>query len=235
MTRLILAFALGLLPALAAAQTTSPPLPDNATLLHLGEQAHRMVTRDELRAVLRVEAVDTDAAKLQAAINKRMQAAVARAKSVAGVTVATGGYSVYQEQPKDKPPRWHGMATLSLVGRDPAPLLELAGSLQQDGLVVSSLAYELTPEAARSVEDELTGEALARLKQRAERTAAALGLAVERIRDLRIGNAGGVPPVPRMMMLGGAAPAAAPPPVAEPGEAQVTVSVDAEVVLVPRR
>lgn len=235
MTRLILAVALGLLPALAAAQTPSPPVPDNATLLHLGEQAQRMVTRDELHAVLRVEAADADAAKLQAAINKRLQAAVARAKRVAGVTVATGGYSVFQEPPKDKPPRWHGMATLSLVARDAAPLLELAGSLQQDGLVVSSLAYELTPETARSAEDELTGEALARVKQRAERTAAALGLAVERIRDLRIGKAGGVPPGPRMMMLGGAAPGAPPPPVAEPGEAQVTVSVEAEVLLVPRR
>jgi uncharacterized protein len=235
MTRLLAALVVTLLPVFASAQTPSPPFPDNATLLHLTEQAQRLVTRDRLRLVLRVEAVDADAATLQAEVNRRMTAAVARAKSVAAVMVETGGYSVYQQSAKLSSPQWHGTATLSLTARDPAPLLTLAGGLQQDGLLISTMAYELTPEAARAVESELTDEALTRLKQRAERMATALGLAVERIRDLRIGNAGGVQPVPRMFAENGSPSSSYAAPVAEPGQATVTVSVDADVVLAPRK
>src|SRR5579883_785598 len=75
----------------------SPPLPENTTLLHLSEPAQRMVTRDQLRAVLRVEAVGVDAAKLQTDINRRLSAALTRAKGVATVRVETSGYSVYPE------------------------------------------------------------------------------------------------------------------------------------------
>jgi uncharacterized protein len=237
MIRLLAALALALLPVAARAQTASAPLADNATLLHLTEQAQRLVTRDRLRLVVRVEAVDADPARLQAEVNRRMAAAVDRAKSVSAVTVETGGYWVYQQSQKPQSPQWRGVATLSLTARDPAPLLTLAGSLQQDGLLVSTMVYELTPEAARTVEGELTDEALGRLKQRAERTATALGLTVERIRDLRLGNAGGVQPVPRMLMENSSlsASSSSPPPVAEPGQATVTVSVDAEVVLTPRK
>jgi predicted secreted protein len=235
MTRVVAAFVLALLPGLAGAQTPVPPLADTATLLHLAEQAQRLVTRDRLRLVLRVEAVDTDAARLQAEINRRMTAAVARAASVEAVTVETGGYSVRQENGKLlQSTQWRGAATLSLTARDPAPLLTLGGSLQQDGLLVSTMAYELTPEAARAVEGELTDEAIARLKQRAERTASALGLAVERIRSVRIGNAGGTQPMARMIEDGVSSSSYAAP-VAEPGQATVTVSVDAEVVLGPRK
>jgi uncharacterized protein len=235
MKRLVAALVLALAVAPALAQTLSAPLPENATLLHLTEQAQRLVTRDQLRAELRVEAVDADAAKLQAEINRRMAAALARAKSVAGVTIETGGYSVYPQQsgpPIPRNPQWHGSTTLSLTAHDPVPLLALVGGLQQDGLVVSALAYELTPAAAKTVEGELTDEALTRLKERAERVAALLGLAVARLRDLRVGNAGGTQPLPRFRAE--AALSSSPPPVAEPGQASVTVSVDADVVLMPR-
>lgn len=231
-----LVFALAAAPASAQAPGAAPP--ETATVLHLSEQAQRMVTRDQLRAELRAEAVDADAAKLQAEINRHMTAALARAKGVAGVTVETGGYSVYPEQrsgPSSAPRAlsWHGSATLSLAAHDAAPLLALVGALQQDGLVISVLGYELTPAAAKRVEDDLTDEALARVKARGERIAASLGLVVLRIRDLRVGNAGGTQPLPRFRAE--ATLASAPPPVAEPGQTTVSVSVDADVVLAPRQ
>jgi predicted secreted protein len=235
-----LTIAFATIPALAQTPAApSPPLPENATVLHLSEPAQRQVTRDELRAVLRVEAVDTDAAKLQADINRRLDAALAKAKSVATLRVETSGYSVYPDSgpsvvSKGRSNQWRGSASLSLIGQDPAPLLALVGELQKEGLVLSSLAYELTPAAARAVEGELTDEALARMKERAQKIAATLGLSVERIRDLRVGNALGTQPVPRVfaekMMT-----ASAPSPVAEPGEATVTVTVDADMVLMPKR
>jgi uncharacterized protein len=236
MMRPMVVLLLCLAPALAAAQPEPPP--QSGTVLHLSEQAARQVVRDRLRAVLRVEAVDSDATRLQAEINRRMAAALNRAKSVADVTAATGGYSVQQEQPQNQKSRWRGTASLSLTAREPAPLLSLAGGLQQDGLIVTSLGYELSPEAARSVEDELTATAIARLRQRAERVAAELGLAVERMRELRLGNATGVAPIPRAFAAaetGGAVASSTPLPVAEPGETTVTVAVNADILLMPKR
>ena len=219
------------LPARAA----EPPAADG-TVLHLSEQAERPMARDQLRAVLRVEGTDSDAARLQAEINRRMAAAVAQAKAVAGITVETGGYYVYQTQAQGQPTgQWRGSAALTLTAHDAPALLKLAGELQQSGLTMSMLAYELTPEAARKAQDDLTAEALARLRQRAERVAGDLGLAVLRLRDLRVGNVGGLQPVPHLMMARAGASASAPPPVAEPGEATVTVSVDADIELGPKR
>ncbi len=232
MTRLaavaaILAFACLSLPAAAA----DMPAAEGVTVLHLSAEADRMVPRDRLRAVLRVEGANADPARLQADINRRMAAAVARAKTVAGVTLATSGYSVFEEMVKDQPPRWHGTAGLTLTARDAAPLLALIGELQQSGLALSALDYELSPEAAREAEDVLTAEALRRLRERAERVAESLNLAVLRIRDLRLGNAAATPPQPRPFMMAKAASSAPPPPVAEPGQATVSLSVDADVEL----
>src|SRR5258708_36246881 len=120
-----------------------------------------------------------------------------------------------------------------LVCRYAGSQVALGGTLQKQGLELSSLAYELTPEAARAVEDDLTKEALTRLQQRAERVAGDLGMTVERIRDLQVGNADGTQPVPRPLFMQARAAASAP--VAEPGDATVSVSVSAEVLLTPRR
>ena len=222
------------LPAVAAETAGTP---HDATMLHLSEQAQRQVPRDRLDAVLRVEGADADAARLQSDINKRLAAAVARAKSVAGVTLTTGGYYVYQDRPKEGPGQWRGSASLTLESKEAAPLLALIGELQQSGLVLSSLGYQLSPDAARAVEDQLTAEALARLRLRAQRVAESLGLTIVRIGDLHLGNAGGTPPMPRMFAA--AAPssmsAAATLPVAEPGEATVSVSVEADIELRPKR
>jgi uncharacterized protein len=232
MTRLAAAAAIFALlcPSLPAAAADAPAS-ESVTVLHLSAEADRMVPRDRLRAVLRVEGADADPARLQAEINRRMAAAVARAKSAAGVTLATSGYSVYEEMAKDQPPRWHGTAGLTLTAQDAAPLLALVGELQQSGLALSALDYELSPEAARKAEDALTAEALARLRERASRVAESLGLTVLRLRDLRLGNAAGAVPPPRPFMMAKAASSAAPPPVAEPGTATVSLSVDADVEL----
>jgi predicted secreted protein len=225
-----LSLALAILFALALPARAAVAPSDAATLLHLNERAERPVARDQLRAVLRVEASNGDAARLEAEINRRMAAAVQHAKAVAGIGVFTSGYFVDEQHAKGQPAQWHGSAGLTLTAHDAAALLALTGELQQSGMVMSSLAYELTPDAARPVQDALTAEALNRLRQRADRVAAELGLAVLRLRDVRVNNVGVVQPGAMLMQMRSAA-AGAPPPVAEPGEATVSVSVDAEIEL----
>lgn len=221
----------GFIALIAPAAAQAPPGTSDATVLYLTETAERAVARDRLRVELAAEISDPDAAKVQAEINRRMTAALTRVKSVPDLVVETNGYTVYQEHSDKAPPRWHGSQSISLVAKDFARLLALVGTLQQDGLVITGLAPELSREARQSVEDELTDGALARLQQRASRIAASLGTKVDRFRDVRIGNAATPQPIIRAMQVIGGASQSAPPPVAEPGEAAVSVTVQADIVL----
>ena len=109
-------------------------------------------------------------------------------------------------------------------------LLKLAGALQSDGLSTSALTYEISPETVRGAEQDLTAEALVGLDDRATSIAEQMHLTVLRYRDLRVGNAEtGGRPMPRFAAMAVAAP------VAEPGEATIRVTVEAELLLLPPR
>ena len=201
-----------------------------STVLHLSETAERSVVRDILRVELRVEETGGDARTVQAAINRRMAAALDRAHQVQGVRVETGSYNVGEERPQTGPSRWRGSQSVILTGKDADSVLKLAGVLQSDGLSTSSLTYDTAPETVRGAQEDLTAEALAALDHRAAAIADRIHLAVLRFRDLRVGNAEtGGRPVPRFAAMAMAAP------VAEPGEAIVRVTVEAELVLAPPR
>jgi len=95
---------------------------------------------------------------------------------------------------------------------------------------MSSMAYETSPETVRGAEEDLTAEALAALDRRAASIAEHMHLAVLGYRDLHVGNAGTEGrPVPRF-----AAAAMAAAPVAEPGEATIRLTIEAELLLSPR-
>jgi len=201
------------------------------TVLHLNQTAERTVMRDLLHIELRVEETGADARTVQTAINRRMAAALDRARQVQGVRVETGSYNVGEERPQNAPARWRGSQSVILTGKDADSMLKLAGALQSDGLSTSSLAYEISPETVRGTEEDLTAEALAAIDHRAASIAGHMHLAVLRYRDLHVGNAEtGGRPVPR---FGAMAMAAAP--VAEPGEAVVRVTIEAELLLTPPR
>src|ERR1700739_3751708 len=200
------------------------------TVLHLSQTAERSVIRDLLRVELRVEETGADARSVQGAINRRMAAALARAKQGQGVGVETGSYNVGEERPQNGPTRWHGSQSVILTGKDADSMLKLAGALQSDGLSTSSLTYDISPETVRGAEEDLTDEALAALDHRAASIADRMHLTVVRFRDVRVGNAetGGTP-VPRFSALARAALAA------EPGEAPVGVAIEADLLLAPPR
>ena len=212
-------------PAAAVAQDVD----QRATVLHLSQTAERTLARDLLRVELRVEETGSDPRAVQSAINRRMTAALDHARQAEGVRVETGSYHVGEERPTNRAAIWRGSQSLILKSKNADTTLKLVGALQSDGLSTASLGYEVSPETVRSAQDDLTTEALAALDRRAASVAEATHLAVLRYRDLRVGNAETEGrPVPR---FGGAAMAAGAPPVAEPGEAVVRVTVEAELLL----
>lgn len=210
------------LPGLAQASEPSP------TVLHLSQTAERKVVRDLLRVELRAEETGADPLALQAAVNRRMTAALDRTRQVQGIEVETGSYAVDEEQPQNGPSRWRASQALILSGTAADALLKLAGALQSDGLLMSSMTYEVSPETVRGAEEDLTAEALAGLAQRASSIADRVHLSVLRYRDLRVGNAEtGTQPMPRFAAMAMAAP------VAQPGEAVIRLTVSADVLLGP--
>lgn len=232
MLRTALALALLLVSGTAGAQAPAAR-DDGITVLHLSEFAERALRQDRLTIQLRAEVTGPDAARVQAEINRRMSAALERARAVPNVRAETRGYWVHQERPQNAPVRWRGQQTLALIAGDTAAALTLAGELQQGGLVMSGMNFDLRPESARAAQDALTAEAIGRLRERAARVAEAMTLTVRQIRDLRVGQVDGTMP-PRPLMMRAEAASAAAPPVAEPGESTIRVTVDAEIVLAPR-
>ncbi len=217
------------------AQAQAPVAAPNQTVLHLSESAQRDVPRDLLHATLAAQAVDGDATKVQSVINQRMAAALARIKQVPDIAVETTGYGVYRDNPDKNPVQWHGSQSVTITGKDFAALLTLVGALQQQGLVMQSLAPDLSRDARQSVEDALTNDALARLQQRADKVATTLGTKVAGIRSLTVGNVNPPMPVFRAMAMAPSVTASAVvPPVAEAGSATVSVTVEAEIALAPK-
>ena len=211
----------------AAGEARAQAADQQTTVLHLSQTAERMVLRDQLRIDLRVEETGADPLAIQTAINRRMAAALDRAHQVQGVRVETGSYGVGEERPQSGPSRWRGSQSLVLRGKAADAALKLAGALQSDGLLMSSMAYEASPETVRGAEEDLTAEALAALDRRAASIAGNIHLAVLRYRDLRVGNAETEGrPMPRF-----AAAAMAAAPVAEPGDATIRVTAEAELLL----
>ncbi len=226
MKRHLIAALFLLLPSLALAQAPEPRLT-------LRENAERELPQDRLTVSLRVEATAATAAAVQADVNRRMEAALARAKAVAGVRTETTGYWTYEERPPNQPRRWRGQAGLNLVSGDSGAVLALAGALQETGLAMSGMRFELTPEAARAAQDGLTAIALVRVRERADKAADAIGMRVAGIVEMRVGDTSGEIPRP-MARAAMATMAAGPAPVAEPGLATVRVEVEAVFRLGPK-
>jgi predicted secreted protein len=231
--RLLPVLTIAALTGTAAAQ--EPDDADRGTRIVLDEEAVREVEQDTLVAMLTARGETDNPRDAQAAVNAAIQAAIAASDSVEGLRRATGGYRVYQRYDrKGEPTGWVAEQDLRLTTGAHADLLDLVGTLQDEGLLLRGLVYELSREAREALEDELTAEALTRLRERAVAIAGTLGAEVERIARLRIGGVGSPPPVmPQMMEMRAVAQESMAPPSALPDRETVRVQVEGEVVLSP--
>jgi predicted secreted protein len=157
---------------------------------------------------------------------------VERVRADPEIRAATGSYSVYQRYDRDnRPVGWVAEQDLRLTSKDPAALLELTGSLQETGLNLVGLGWQVDDETRRKVQDELTIAAIATLRQRAEAIAGSVDMQVANIDTLRVG---GAMEGPRPMMMRAEAMTDAPPPTALPDLETIQSHVEAEIVLSPR-
>lgn len=211
--------------AQTAGQTATTP---GETLLRLSETGEVSRAPNELRLDLRAEARGTDAAAVQAQVNRAVQGALDRAKAVSGVRASTTGYWTNREGPPNR--AWVASQRIALRGADPAPLLELAGTLQSQGLALDNMSWGLSREESQSARQEAGRLAIEQLRARAAAVAEQLGMQVAGIRQIALDAP--EPPMPRMAMaMRAEARPAPPPPAAAPEDVTVAANVTAEVVL----
>ncbi len=225
--RALLAFALGAALALPAWCARAA----EQTVLSLAVTAQVSVPPDELAADLRASATAASAAAAQAAVNRAAAAAITAARAVPGVSVASAGYATWQMPPGSPAAgHWQANQTLALKSADAPALLRLVGTLQDRGLALGGLNWQLSPAAREAAEAKALQRAIARLRKRAETAAGLLGLRFVRFRSVHLGPQ--PQPFPRPMALGAAM--AATPPSAPAAPIDVSNSVSAEAVLVAK-
>jgi uncharacterized protein len=203
------------------------------TRLYLQENASRDVEQNVLVATVQAHAEAASPAEAQVDVNEAMAAAIERVRSAAEIRAATGSYSVYERRDQDnRPVGWVADQDLRLTSKDPAALLELAGSLQEMGLNLIGLGWQVDDDTRRKVQDELTIQAIATLRQRAQAIAESVDMQVANIDTLRVGAAMEGPRP--MMAMRADTMAEAAPPTALPDLETIQSHVEAEITLTPR-
>jgi predicted secreted protein len=210
-----------LLPAASRAQ-------DSGTVLRLSETAEVERTPQEVSATLRAEARGADSRTVQAQVNSRMTAALAAARAVQGVQASTGGYWTTRQE---KERNWLASQSLTLRGTEPGPLLELAGALQGQGLVMDGMGWSLSRTQRLEARQEAGRLAVEALRARAEAVAQQLGLQVAELRELRLDAPDTGTPRFRAAPMMAARAEAAPPPVSAPQPEMVSATAEASFLL----
>jgi len=191
------------------------------------------VQNDRMQATVRVEADNASAAQAANDVNARMAKALARAKAVPAVEAKSAGYSTWQTWEKGKPSKWKVVQSLQLTSNDFAALAGLISRLQEDdGLLISGIAFSVLPESRRKAEDALTREAIRSWQQRATTAADALGFAGWRPGRITVSTGDFVAqPRPEMMMRAQAAAVGGAPVAVEGGITELTVTVSGDALL----
>jgi len=214
--------------SLAEAQMPMLPAPPSVAVT---ASAAASVANDRMTATMRAEADNATAAGAASQVNAAINKALAMAKAVPEVKVATTGYSTYQVSDKANAQRWRVVQTISLDSTNFTATAALITRLQDEGgLLLSNMGFSLTDKTRHDTEDRLTQEAIKGWQERAQRAAQGLGFDAWRPGHVTVQTEGGrVYPMPRMQPLATASGAA--PVAVEAGTSEVTVTVSGDAVL----
>jgi predicted secreted protein len=222
----------------AQASPVNPILPFNPSpSAHLSASATAQVLQDWLVIRLAVQKEGADAALIQRQLKTTLAAALTQAQSEAkpmSMEVSTGQLNVSPRYNREgKTSGWVGTAELMVQGRDIDRVTAMAGRL--NGLSVSQVEWQISPELLAQTEATVQGQAVAQWRAKASALTQQLGLTRYTISDLTLstqGNGQGITPraMPMMMMDPGPDARSAPLPL-QAGQSQVTVVVSGQILL----
>jgi len=206
-------------------------------MLNLTTNETTTVEQDTLNVSMHFSAQGRDSTDLQAEVNRVIREARDILKDTDNIDYVIQQYNVYIIQdgrPNRNDPTWRAQQGIRMSSLNSEALLVMTARLQKAGLVASNMNFSLSSAKLEEVTRELMDTALRQLQSRADSAAATLGKSradlVEVILNEGQNFFGGRP---MMAMEMRAMDAAMPVPVAEPGESQVSVSINARALLSP--
>ena len=213
---------------LAGAQTL--PAPQN--VVSLNASATVEVNKDWLTVVFSTTREGTDAAAVQAQLKQALDAALTEARKAARpgqLEVQTGSFSLYPRYAaKGGITGWQGSTELIVQGRDTQGISQLTGRVQT--LSIARTGFSLSREAREKVEGDVTAEAIARFRSRAESAAKHFGFAGYTVREVSVSADGGqMQPQPMMVRSQAMKTSADEALPVEAGKAVVTATVSGSV------
>jgi predicted secreted protein len=208
-----------------------PPGPGPQPSVTVTATATATVANDRLQAWLRAEAESANPGTAASQVNAAVAKALATAKAYPAVKVATAGYSTYQVGDKPGAMRWRVMQAVSVDAQDFTAATTLISGLQEEGLLLSGMAFSLTEKARREAEDSVTQQALKSWEERAQRAAQGLGFSGWGPGHVTVQTSDGGRVYPVMRAQAMAAPGGAPPVPTEAGTTEVTVTVSGDALL----
>lgn len=218
----------------AAAQTTAAAAPSPANVVALSASATMELTMDWLTVVFSTTREGSDAAAVQSQLRQALDPALSEARRAAKpgeVLVRTGGFALHPRYgQKGAITGWQGSAELVIEGRDTNAIAQMMGRIQT--LTIGRVSWSLSREAREKVESEVTAQAIARFRSRADEVARQFGMSGYTLREVSVsGNEpANAPPVMvmRAQAARGAADESLP---VEAGKAQVSATVSGTVQL----
>jgi predicted secreted protein len=201
--RATLALAAALTAGGAAAQVLPPP----SGVLNLTTTASVEVTKDVLSIVFNATREGNDAQTVQAALKQALDAALAEAKKIAKpgqVDVQTGNFSLYPRYSNPKAggqpsiTGWQGAAELQVQGKDTTSIAQLTGRIST--MAIARVGYTLSKDAREKVEAEVTAQAIANWRAKAQQMTQQFGYSSYAVREVNVAtNEQGGGPVPMAM------------------------------------
>ncbi len=225
-----LAGLLGPVAALPAAAQALAAAPLNQ--LSLSASASIEVTMDTLTLTFATSGEGADAAALQSQLRHALDAALTEARKVArpgAIEVRTGNFSLYPRYTaKGVTNGWRGGAEMQVEGRDTPGIAQLGGRITT--MNIASAGYALSREAREKLEAEVSAQAIASFRARADAMSHQFGFKGYSLREAQVSS--GEPPrfspAPMMRAQAAMASADAALPV-EAGKTSVTVTVTGTV------
>ena len=183
---------------IARAQTLPPP----QNVISLSASATVEVNKDWLTVVFSTTREGSDAATVQTQLKQALDAALTEARKAARVgqlEVQTGGFSLYPRYAqKGGISGWQGSTELIIQGRDTQALSQMTARVQT--LTIARTGFTLSREAREKVEADVTAEAIARFRMRAEAASKQFGFAGYTVREVAVSADGAQMQPPQMQV-----------------------------------
>ena len=220
-------------PAVAAEQSKGNRSKQAWPQATLQAQANAEIAQDTVHITLATELSDKTQEAVSAALNKTLDAAMAKLKAQeqgkTPVKITSGDYGIWPMNDKDgKITNWRGHAAILLESADFKAASELASTVS-DSMPVTGFNFTVSPQARAKKEAELLAEAAQAFRARAQAVADAFNYAGYTIKEINVGGSGA--------RYGDASPVAMAPMVAksrvpvEAGTEMVSVSVNGSIFL----